>query len=279
VDILDNGSLKLQYNRNRYYDQYTGRWLTHDPLGYIGGMNLYEYALRNPASDADMLGLLTRGQAQRVIEQYLNSIEYIRDEARVDPTPENCIHYYLVWLRNEGKLVDLKRLAISIGFLPVNAIVSGTLTKIGVGVLEEIIKAIAEGADEDTIFEILKTALPDDTPTKIIKELAAELAKTKIGKTFGPGRSVVRKSRERTREVTCYFYVAAETREGRFGIEYYEEGHKFSLFASCIYENRTEHPCCCKGAFAVIAHGEHGSRRYTAKHVEEKILYYKRGSR
>ena len=33
VDILNKGSLKLQYNRNRYYDQYTGRWLTHDPLG------------------------------------------------------------------------------------------------------------------------------------------------------------------------------------------------------------------------------------------------------
>ena len=31
VDILNGGSLKLQYNRNRYYDQYTGRWLTHDP--------------------------------------------------------------------------------------------------------------------------------------------------------------------------------------------------------------------------------------------------------
>ena len=33
VDILDNGSLKIQYNRNRYYDYYSGRWLTHDPLG------------------------------------------------------------------------------------------------------------------------------------------------------------------------------------------------------------------------------------------------------
>jgi len=35
VDILDSGSLKIQYNRNRYYDYYTGRWLTHDPLGFL----------------------------------------------------------------------------------------------------------------------------------------------------------------------------------------------------------------------------------------------------
>ena len=33
VDILDGGALKIQYNRNRYYDYYTGRWTTQDPAG------------------------------------------------------------------------------------------------------------------------------------------------------------------------------------------------------------------------------------------------------
>ena len=33
LDILDNSSLKIQYNRNRYYDYYAGRWLTYDPAG------------------------------------------------------------------------------------------------------------------------------------------------------------------------------------------------------------------------------------------------------
>jgi len=33
VDILDSCSLKIQYSRNRYYDYYTGRFTTHDPLG------------------------------------------------------------------------------------------------------------------------------------------------------------------------------------------------------------------------------------------------------
>lgn len=27
----------------RYYDPQTGRWLTRDPIGTAGGMNLYEY--------------------------------------------------------------------------------------------------------------------------------------------------------------------------------------------------------------------------------------------
>jgi len=56
VDILDNGSLKLQYNRNRYYDQYTGRWLTQDPLGYVDGMNLYDYVRNDPVGYADPFG-------------------------------------------------------------------------------------------------------------------------------------------------------------------------------------------------------------------------------
>ncbi len=53
VDILDYGSLKIQYNRNRYYDYYTGRWLTHDPAGYVDGMNLYEYVASNPIRNFD----------------------------------------------------------------------------------------------------------------------------------------------------------------------------------------------------------------------------------
>jgi len=57
VDILDSGSLKIQYNRNRYYDYYSGRWLTHDPLDFVDGMNLYEYVQTNPVNQIDPFGL------------------------------------------------------------------------------------------------------------------------------------------------------------------------------------------------------------------------------
>ncbi len=56
LDFLDGGNLKIQYNRDRYYDYYTGRWLTHDPLGYVDGMNLYEYARSNPLRILDPFG-------------------------------------------------------------------------------------------------------------------------------------------------------------------------------------------------------------------------------
>jgi len=73
IDILDNSSLKIQYNRNRYYDYYTGRWLTQDPLGitpnaqkpnkftiirqYTNNLSLYEYVRSNPVNRFDPSGL------------------------------------------------------------------------------------------------------------------------------------------------------------------------------------------------------------------------------
>ena len=41
----------------RYYDPQNGRWLTRDPLGYLGGVNLYAYVNNNPENRADPEGL------------------------------------------------------------------------------------------------------------------------------------------------------------------------------------------------------------------------------
>ena len=77
VDILNSGSLKIQYNRNRCYDYFTGRWLTLDPLGitpnspkpngfnvlgqYTDGMNVYGYVKSKPVSTVDEYGLACSG--------------------------------------------------------------------------------------------------------------------------------------------------------------------------------------------------------------------------
>ena len=73
LDILDGGSLKIYYYRNRYYDPATGRFLTHDPLGitpnpqkpnewkpvgqYAHGLNAYLYGFNNPVHNGDSHGL------------------------------------------------------------------------------------------------------------------------------------------------------------------------------------------------------------------------------
>ena len=73
LDTLDNSCLKLQYNRNRYYNSEIGRWLTRDPLGitpeaerpnrfsitnqYKDGLNIYSYVNENPVTNTDPYGL------------------------------------------------------------------------------------------------------------------------------------------------------------------------------------------------------------------------------
>ncbi|MHC4527931.1 MAG: RHS repeat domain-containing protein [Planctomycetota bacterium] len=61
ADFLDGNNLTLQINRHRYYDYYTGRWLTHDPVGYVDGMNLYEYVKSNPILWLDPVGRTCTG--------------------------------------------------------------------------------------------------------------------------------------------------------------------------------------------------------------------------
>ncbi|WP_417903536.1 RHS repeat-associated core domain-containing protein [Chania multitudinisentens] len=46
----------LHYNRYRYYDPHTAAFISQDPIGLLGGINLYQYA-PNPLSWIDPLGL------------------------------------------------------------------------------------------------------------------------------------------------------------------------------------------------------------------------------
>lgn len=48
----------LHYNRHRYYNPNTGRFLTPDPIGLAGGLNNYQY-VPNPTGWVDPLGLVS----------------------------------------------------------------------------------------------------------------------------------------------------------------------------------------------------------------------------
>jgi RHS repeat-associated protein len=50
----------LHYNTHRYYDPASGRYLSADPLGQAGGLNLYAFAGNDPLSSVDPLGLQSK---------------------------------------------------------------------------------------------------------------------------------------------------------------------------------------------------------------------------
>lgn len=47
----------MSFFRNRVYDQESGRFTQEDPIGVVGGLNLYQYAGNNPVMFADPFGL------------------------------------------------------------------------------------------------------------------------------------------------------------------------------------------------------------------------------
>ena len=49
----------LYFNRARYYDSNTGRFVTEDPLGFDAGVNFYDYVLNDPVDNVDPFGWKT----------------------------------------------------------------------------------------------------------------------------------------------------------------------------------------------------------------------------
>ena len=50
-----------EFSRYRFYDAANGRFVSQDPIGVLGGLNLYRYASNDPLSYSDPLGLMTIG--------------------------------------------------------------------------------------------------------------------------------------------------------------------------------------------------------------------------
>ena len=55
----------LIYMRARYYDRKTGRFISEDPIGFEGGLNLYAYVSGNPVGFVDPSGL--GGESDRAL--------------------------------------------------------------------------------------------------------------------------------------------------------------------------------------------------------------------
>lgn len=59
----------LYYGCNRYYHPTLGRWLQRDPIGYVDGMNLYEYVRSKPVNLVDSYGRDSRTPEQKALDK------------------------------------------------------------------------------------------------------------------------------------------------------------------------------------------------------------------
>ncbi|HEX6809099.1 MAG TPA: RHS repeat-associated core domain-containing protein, partial [Gemmatimonadaceae bacterium] len=62
--MYEGDSTRLYYVHNRWYDPVTGRFLSEDPVGHAGGLNLYVFGNNDPINAADPLGLCENGSLE-----------------------------------------------------------------------------------------------------------------------------------------------------------------------------------------------------------------------
>jgi RHS repeat-associated protein len=74
---LDGGAEVFPYLHvgARYYDPSSGRSLQRDPIGILGGLNVYAYAENNPMGAVDPSGLLTWKEIKQKIKDIVEAIK------------------------------------------------------------------------------------------------------------------------------------------------------------------------------------------------------------
>ena len=74
---------ELYYSWFRYYQPQLGRFITSDPIGLSGGINLYSYAGQNPVNYTDPMGLYSWGefwQDAQIVNSVIDPLSLVMDE-------------------------------------------------------------------------------------------------------------------------------------------------------------------------------------------------------
>ena len=83
---------RLYYVRNRMYNPGLGSWLQRDPIGYAGGINLYEYVAGRAVVTVDPWGAINCAKQLQVCLHGCNSLKKIAD-IMVEAIKERCLQH------------------------------------------------------------------------------------------------------------------------------------------------------------------------------------------
>ncbi|KVA56904.1 type IV secretion protein Rhs [Burkholderia cepacia] len=86
----------LHYNRHRYYDPASGRFVSKDPIGLAGGINVFQYA-PNPITWVDALGLTGKPlpgptKINRIGGNSIDNLRLKEPERKVNPPGISVLH-------------------------------------------------------------------------------------------------------------------------------------------------------------------------------------------
>jgi len=98
----------LYYYGYRYYSAELGRWLSRDPIGEMGGLNLYATVGNRILNAFDRLGLVDCGKLRRKREQ-------LRTRMRANQRRSQSISDEIETLTSWHSAISLAQLAVSVG--------------------------------------------------------------------------------------------------------------------------------------------------------------------
>lgn len=96
----------LHYNRYRYYDPGSGRFVSKDPIGLAGGINAWQYA-PNPVGWIDPLGLSAASDLPRVKGRSAPRVGSVLNDAGFAKTKDNGVNE--TWKHADGSEVRVHK--------------------------------------------------------------------------------------------------------------------------------------------------------------------------
>jgi RHS repeat-associated protein len=105
----------LYFYRARYYDPSIGRFISEDPIGLAGGVNLYAYAQNDPVSMYDPLGLSGEDSSSK-LSQITATLQRLLDLLPKDP---ECLKFLC---RNNGNPIQTLQDLLQLGAYGVSSI-------------------------------------------------------------------------------------------------------------------------------------------------------------
>ncbi len=99
--------LRLQDNRHRYYSPDTGRWLSRDPIGEEGGINLYAYVGNDVVNQTDIFGMSPK-DVTKLEQQFDNKLgDMTRKRERLSDGTDSNIEQAMSDLIGDKKSPDM----------------------------------------------------------------------------------------------------------------------------------------------------------------------------
>jgi len=123
----------LHYNYFRYYNPQTGRYITPDPIGLEGGINLFGYVANNPINNIDPEALIIPLEWFEIVLHGYEGAKAICTKAKIDLTTqefenkayEPCLNdlglgckYNQCYIKIDPDLIKLVNLCKKMGFYP-----------------------------------------------------------------------------------------------------------------------------------------------------------------